>query len=179
MRIRRGELQIDAEPVDLVEVVREMSQALATEGGIDLSKLAMSFPQDPIVGHWDHLRVQQIIANLLSNAVRHGGGSLVSVQARVEGDAAVLVVSDQGPGIDEKDQRRIFESLERGTAAQRSGGLGLGLYVSRQAVQGMGGDISVHSSPGSGACFTVRLPLAGAACVAWAVTPSASANENL
>ncbi|MBA3487918.1 MAG: PAS domain S-box protein [Lysobacter sp.] len=179
VRLRRGELQIDAEPVDLVEVVREMSEALAIEGGIDLSNLAMSFRQERIVGHWDRLRVQQIIANLLSNAVRHGGGSLVSIDACVEGDAAVLVVSDQGPGIDEKDQRRIFEPLERAAAAQRSGGLGLGLYVSRQAVQGMGGSISVNSSPGSGACFTVRLPLAGAACVALVGTPSAHAKENL
>lgn len=179
VRIRRGELQIDAEPVDLVEVVREMSEALAAEGGIDLSKLAMSFHQDRIVGHWDHLRVQQIVANLLSNAVRHGGASRISVSAGVEGDAAVLVVTDQGPGIDDKDQQRIFEPLERAAAAQRSGGLGLGLYVSRQAVQGMGGTISVNSSPGAGACFIVRLPMAGAASVALHEIPSASANENL
>ncbi|MDQ3286837.1 MAG: ATP-binding protein [Pseudomonadota bacterium] len=177
VRIRRGELQIDAEPVDLVEVVQEMSEALAIEGGIDLANLSMSFQRDRIVGHWDRLRVQQIIANLLSNAVRHGGNSAISVSVGLEDQTAVLVVNDQGPGIDEKDQRRIFEPLERAAAARRSGGLGLGLYVSRQAVQGMGGTISVHSSPGSGASFAVRLPLAGAASVTLDGISTASGTE--
>ncbi|MBA2237623.1 MAG: HAMP domain-containing histidine kinase [Lysobacter sp.] len=177
VRIRRGELQIDAEPVDLVEVVREMSEALAAEGGIDLSRLSMSFQRERIVGHWDRLRVQQIVANLLSNAVRHGGNSPIAVRAGVEGDCAVLVVSDEGPGIDQKDHHRIFEPLERAATAQRSGGLGLGLFVSRQAVEGMGGAINVDSTPGSGASFTVRLPLEGAACVALQPTPSAAPQE--
>ncbi|HEY0096635.1 MAG TPA: sensor histidine kinase, partial [Archangium sp.] len=112
----------------------------------------------PIEGTWDRLRLEQVISNLLANAFKYAAGSPVELSVTREGPEAVLVITDKGPGIPEKDQARLFNRFERAAPMKHYGGLGLGLYVAREIVQAHGGSISMHSPPEGGARFTVRLP---------------------
>lgn len=115
-----------------------------------------------IVGRWDRMRLEQVVMNLLSNAMKYGEGKPIRVVVEAAGDTAVLAVSDRGIGIAAKDQERIFDRFERAVSVDHYGGLGLGLFVAKQLVEAMGGTIGVDSKEGCGATFTVRLPLSGA-----------------
>jgi signal transduction histidine kinase len=114
-------------------------------------------------GRWDRLRLDQIVSNLVENAIRYGAGRPIDVV--VEGDeaSARLVVADRGIGIAPDDQRRIFERFERAVSPHQGGGLGLGLWIVRQIVEALGGTIGVASRPSAGATFTVVLPRSGPA----------------
>jgi signal transduction histidine kinase len=103
--------------------------------------------------------VIQILVNLIGNAVRHSppGGTVTIRFTRVAATVCVIV-ADEGPGIAPADQQRIFERFER--ASSDPGGTGLGLAISRRLARSMGGDITVESSPPSGARFTLALPAA-------------------
>jgi signal transduction histidine kinase len=107
-------------------------------------------------------RIQQVLVNLLDNAVKYGGEGPVSVRVEPANGVVRILVADSGPGIPFAEQQRIFEKFYRSgpelTRAQ--GGTGLGLYISRELVQRMGGRLDVRSTPGSGATFVVELPRA-------------------
>jgi signal transduction histidine kinase len=109
-------------------------------------------------GWWDPMRVDQIIVNLLSNAVKYGQGKPVHVTIQRRGEGVALEVKDQGIGISEEAQARLFRKFERAVLARHYGGLGLGLYISRTLAEAMGGTIQVDSQPGQGATFMVWLP---------------------
>ena len=106
------------------------------------------------------MRLEQVITNLLSNALKFGAGLPVSVKVAREGERVLLVVRDQGIGMDEAMLARVFGRFERGPSSRNYGGLGLGLYITKQIVVALDGTISVQSAPGRGAVFTVDLPLA-------------------
>jgi signal transduction histidine kinase len=114
------------------------------------------------VGEWDVARVQRVVANILSNALKYspeGGEVLVAVD--VAGDKAVLTVRDQGLGIPAADLPHIFERFRRGTnVAGRIAGTGIGLAGAKEIVAQHGGDIRVDSAEGVGTSMVVRLPLA-------------------
>ncbi|MGK4005827.1 AAA family ATPase [Sorangium sp. So ce1036] len=157
-RLNAGRLAIVRAPVDLSalarEVVERMSQQLADAGcpiQLDLD--------EPVVGRWDPSRLEQVVINLLSNAMKYGAGGLVQVSVRRRADRALLVVRDQGIGIAEADQARIFERFERAVSVRNFGGLGLGLYIVRWIVAAHGGSVRVESQLGAGATFVVELPL--------------------
>jgi signal transduction histidine kinase len=107
----------------------------------------------------DRLRVEQVVSNLIDNAVKFGGGAAIEVRVSSDANEATLAVTDHGIGITPDDQQRIFERFERAAPARGYGGLGLGLYISRQIVEVMSGRITVTSHPQSGTTFTVTLPL--------------------
>jgi signal transduction histidine kinase len=111
----------------------------------------------PMVG--DEFRVEQVITNLLTNALRYGRGKpvAVAVGVREQEPEAFVSVRDQGMGVPPEDQERIFEQFERGTS--QVPGLGLGLYIARQIAQAHQGRLEVRSSPGDGAEFVLSLPL--------------------
>jgi signal transduction histidine kinase len=111
----------------------------------------------------DGVRLEQVVTNLLANAVKYGRGKPVQVRLLARAGRAVLAVSDQGIGIAADDQRRIFERFERAVSSRQYGGLGLGLWISRRLIEEMGGSITVDSRPGEGATFTIELPLSGIA----------------
>jgi signal transduction histidine kinase len=113
-----------------------------------------------LIGTWDRGRVDQIITNLLSNAVKFGLGKPIEIRLVERDGAAILSLHDRGIGIASEAQPRIFAPFERAVSARHYGGLGLGLYIVRTIVEGMGGTVSVESGLGEGATFTVRLPLA-------------------
>jgi signal transduction histidine kinase len=115
------------------------------------------------VGRWDRLRVEQVLMNLLSNAFKYGSGQPIDVVVTSDGTTAKLTVTDHGIGIAAVDQRRIFDRFERASSAIHFGGLGLGLFITRQIVEALGGTIGVTSELGEGSTFTVELPLSGPA----------------
>jgi len=117
----------------------------------------------PVVGWWDRLRVEQVVSNLLSNAIKYGDGQPIVVALDQDGRSARLCVKDHGIGIAPEHHERLFARFERGVSRRQYGGFGLGLWITRQLVDAMGGRISVDSRPGQGATFSIVLPLDSAA----------------
>ncbi|WP_437850541.1 AAA family ATPase [Sorangium sp. So ce363] len=157
-RLNAGRLTLARAPLDLAaltrEVVERMRQQLA-----DARCRAELDLEGPVVGNWDASRMEQVLINLLSNAMKYGAGSPIHVVVRSLEGRALLVVRDHGMGIAEADQARIFERFERAVSVRNFGGLGLGLYIVRWIVTSHGGTIRVESAPGAGATFVVELPL--------------------
>jgi PAS domain S-box-containing protein len=157
-RIARGRLKLSFESFDLVDAVREVCERLrdaATSAGCELSIVVGG----PIQGSWDRLRIEQVLMNLISNAIKYAAGGPIQVSLEREANQAVLEVRDQGPGIPDADLSRIFERFERVASARHYGGMGLGLYVARQIAEAHSGTITASNLPGKGARFTVRLPV--------------------
>ncbi|VVM40365.1 hybrid sensor histidine kinase/response regulator [Pseudomonas fluorescens] len=157
-RIRTGKLSIRPSRFDLSTLVRDLlynfsSQIEAAETSVTLDA------EQPVIGNWDEFRIEQVISNLLTNALRYGAKSPVSVKVYSEGDRALVDVQDQGIGIGEENQKRIFQQFERVSARHAVAGLGLGLFISEQIVAAHGGTITVQSRIGEGALFRVCLPL--------------------
>ena len=115
--------------------------------------------EQPVVGQWDEFRIEQVISNLLTNALRYGAKSPITVKVYSERGEARVEVRDFGIGISEENQHRIFQQFERVTAKHAVAGLGLGLFISEQIVTAHGGTITVESRIGEGALFRVCLPL--------------------
>jgi len=111
-----------------------------------------------VSGWWDEFRIEQVIVNLLTNALRYGGGKPVRIRLTATDTEARVDVIDQGPGIDETMQARIFLPYERVAGNGVPSGLGLGLYISRQLAEAHRGKLTVASQPGEGSMFTLALP---------------------
>ena len=159
-RITSGKLSIRREAVDLTALVRRVADDLAQHAGATGSVLeVLAF--DTITGFWDAFRVEQIVVNLISNALRYGQGQPIEISLAHTQNSAVIEVRDHGIGINAKDQERIFDAFERVVHQDRTGGLGLGLFITKQLVDAHGGAITLQSQPGNGALFSVTLPLAG------------------
>ncbi|HVR60503.1 MAG TPA: GAF domain-containing sensor histidine kinase, partial [Polyangia bacterium] len=158
-RISAGHLTLQPESLDLARLLREVVQRF----GDDSRKAgcAVNVQAPPALwGHWDALRVEQVLLNLLTNAVKYGPGKPIDVRLSAAQPGTIrLEVQDQGIGLDARDAARIFERFERAVSASHYGGLGLGLYIARQIVQAHHGDIEVKSAPGRGATFIVTLPV--------------------
>ncbi|HYD49910.1 MAG TPA: GAF domain-containing sensor histidine kinase [Terriglobales bacterium] len=157
-RITEGRMRLEREPTDLAALVREVAERLTDEAQRCGSTLELMTPEEAS-GHWDRLRIDQVVSNLLSNAVKYGGGRPITVVVECAQSRARLIVRDQGIGICESDQERIFDRFERAGNAPRSGGFGLGLWITKQIVEAHGGVITVESRPGTGSTFAVELPL--------------------
>nr|WP_255449970.1 MULTISPECIES: ATP-binding protein [Myxococcaceae] len=150
-------LHLELEPVDLREVAREViarSQPAATAHD---ETLLLEAPE-PVAGLWDRTRLEQVVSNLLSNAIKYGAGHPVRVRVEAHRGVAQLSVHDEGIGIAPEHLSRIFGKFERAVSERHYGGLGLGLYITHQIVEALGGHIGVMSALGAGATFTVTLP---------------------
>ncbi|MCP3136745.1 sensor histidine kinase [Pyxidicoccus xibeiensis] len=158
-RISTGRLKIHREPVDLGALVQEMVARFIPEAERAGCVLEYQPPAASCVGSWDRLRMEQVVSNLLSNALKYGAEQPVHVHVEEEDGRARLWVRDEGIGIDPEAHARIFQKFERAVSERNYGGLGLGLYVVRTLVEAMGGTIRVESQPGEGATFIVELPL--------------------
>jgi PAS domain S-box-containing protein len=160
-RIATGRFELHLERLDLGDLVQDVMNGMQDAASAAKCELRVHVDR-PLVGTWDRLRVEQILSNVLGNAFKYAPGAPVTVSARSAGDHAVLEICDGGPGIPEQLLGRIFGRFERGDASEPYGGMGLGLYVTKQIAEAHGGSADARSVPGSGACFTVRLPLAPA-----------------
>jgi len=157
-RITGDGLQLSVGPVDLRDVVRQVLDRFALEIQRRHVTLTVNAP-DPAPGIWDAARIDQLITNLISNALKYGAGRPIEVSVRVEASQAVVVVRDHGIGIPDEEQSKIFGPFPPFLAATHHAGLGLSLWMAQQIVQASGGGIKVDSRPGQGSTFTVELPL--------------------
>jgi signal transduction histidine kinase len=120
--------------------------------------LLVSAP-DPVRGTWDAGRIDQVVTNLVSNALKYGAGRPIEVSIRAEPPRGVVVVRDYGLGIANDDQDRVFGPFARAVPARHYAGLGLGLWISQQIAQASGGLITMESRLGEGSTFRLELPL--------------------
>ncbi len=155
-RITAGRLEFEVEEMDLAEVARDVVSRFEEEASRAGCALRLDAPE-PVTGTWDRLRLDQVVTNLLANAVKYGPGKPVDIQVRGEPGRALLLVRDRGIGISVEDQQRIFERFERAVSKRHYGGFGLGLWMVREIVEALGGAVRVESAPGLGSTFTVEL----------------------
>lgn len=156
-RLNADQVRLQPSTFDLSELVRDCVLKygpLAARAG---STLQCDLDA-PVVGTWDRLATEQILDNLVSNAIRYGDGKPVKIE--VESDPAWVVVRvvDRGIGVAPADREQIFERFGRASGMSRSGGFGIGLWVSSKLVQAQAGVLELESEPGSGSTFIVRLP---------------------
>lgn len=154
-KIENGKLALLKDKLDLDALLKKV---------IDFSSLSyqkeIKYKCDQaIIGIWDQLRVEQVMLNLISNAIKYGGGNPIEVNLTTENNHAVIVVKDSGIGIPEDMMIKIFGRFERAVNSNQFAGLGIGLYIANQIVNAHSGRIEVKSKLGEGSEFSVLLPL--------------------
>lgn len=159
-RLTSEQLELDPERFDLAELLRE-KVAQYEDGEAARFGCALRLEAPPSFhGCWDRARTEQLVENLVGNALKYGHGSPVEISLREENGMAVIVVRDHGIGIAREEQERIFGQFERAVSDLHYGGMGLGLWIVRQILEAAGGTIEVESRPNEGAAFTIRMPTA-------------------
>lgn len=159
-RIQTGQLSIEHSQVDLVQLVKRLGDEI--QPTIQHYTLEIETPTEPLLVEGDELRLEQVIQNLIQNAVKYSSaGSLVRVHVYRETSSARIDVIDQGVGIPEDALPRIFSRFYRADNfdAQRISGMGVGLFVVKEIVTLHGGSVTVQSRVGEGSIFTITLPL--------------------
>jgi signal transduction histidine kinase len=157
-RINSKQLSIRPAPMEVSALLTRVVENLAQQAAAAGSPITLDAGQ-PVTAQWDEFRIEQVVINLLTNALRYGEGKPVEVSLRLLPQGVCISVRDHGRGISPADQQRIFEQFSRVASDDGTGGLGLGLFITRQLVRAHGGSINVESSQGAGAEFTVTLPL--------------------
>jgi PAS domain S-box-containing protein len=155
-RITAGRLELHLEDVALDALVREAARRHAVEAA--QAGCALEISLTPVSGRWDRERLADVIDSLIANALKYGAGAPVTLSVERVDARARLTVRDHGIGIPAEGRERIFERYERLVSDRHFGGLGLGLFLVRQIVDALGGEISVTSAPGEGSSFTIDLP---------------------
>ncbi len=158
-RVESGNLRLLPSTVDLSSVLRSVAQrydviAVRSHSPVELDV------EDGVTGVLDRLAVEQVIENLLSNALKFGAGEPVTLRLRSDGQLARLDVQDRGIGMSPDQQARLFLRFEQVVAQHRGSGFGVGLWLANRLTMSMEGRIEVSSDVGKGSTFTVLLPLA-------------------
>jgi signal transduction histidine kinase len=150
---------INRERVDLSELVRDLTLVFSSAAAAVGSTLT-ACADDHVIGYVDPTRIEQVLGNLIDNAVKFGTGNPIEIELHADVSAATISVRDHGPGMPLEEQAELFKRYQRGSTAAGVGGLGLGLHVVREIVESHGGTVGVDARPGKGSTFTVTLPLA-------------------
>lgn len=158
-RIRTGRLSITKERISVGEVVQEVVERLRPEFQHVMGDVPQIECQESLDVLGDRLRIEQVISNLLSNALRYGNGRPINVKVGRSEQKALVAIKDQGIGIAANDLQKIFTRFQRAVPASEVSGLGLGLYIAKQIVEAHEGEIKVESELHQGSTFTVELPL--------------------
>ena len=156
-RLNAAKVQINPTTFDLRELVHECVrkyEQMAARAGTPLQCLAAQ----PVLGTWDQLATEQVLDNLVSNAIRYGDAKPVTIDLQANDDQVVLQVIDRGIGIAPADHTKIFGRFEQGSSGARSGGFGIGLWLCQKLVLAQGGALRVESELGQGSTFIVDLP---------------------
>jgi len=156
-RIQNGKLSIVPAETNLSHLVKGIAADLTQQAEAAGSTFELDI-QTEVTGIWDEFRIEQIVINLLTNALRYGDSKPITVSVKANADAAEIMVRDQGPGIADTEQTRIFEKFERGNTKKASDGLGMGLYIARQLAEAHKGVLEVESKADEGATFRLTLP---------------------
>ena len=158
-RIASDGLVLKRQPVDLARLVLEAmdrTREQIEKGGYTVFFLGGG---GPCVGEWDALRLDELVSNLVANAIKYGrSAGKIDIGLRQDHDSAILTVTDRGIGIAPEDQERIFNRFERAVSTSNFGGFGLGLWISRKIAEAHGGTLTVDSTPDVKTTFTVHLP---------------------
>lgn len=145
---------------DLSDVVRETLTRLETIATESHVALRPHYPSEAIRGQWDNIKLDQIVSNLVSNAIKYGSGKPVDIYVSHINGTALLTIRDFGIGVKPEDRTRIFQRFERAVSSEEYGGMGLGLWLASQAASAMNGTLSVEDPPeGSGSVFKLKLPI--------------------
>jgi signal transduction histidine kinase len=158
-RITSGKISLNIEEFDLVDLVNELVERFKgpiAESGCEIS---VHSAKKQIKVMLDRLRIEQVVVNLLTNALKYGSGKPVQILLEGTDHRARFIIMDNGIGISSWDKQRIFERFEQVRSKHQIGGLGLGLYIVRQILANHGGTIDVESEQGQGSRFIVDLPL--------------------
>jgi PAS domain S-box-containing protein len=158
-RITTGRLRLEPEIFDLTAMVGEVVDRFREAGTHPASSTISVRVSERVTGYWDRQRIDQVVTNLLSNALKYGQSRPIEIEMGKDGDSAVVRVIDHGIGIDRAHQERIFQRFERAVAAREYGGFGLGLWIASQIIEASGGTLAVESELHRGSTFTFRLPL--------------------
>jgi signal transduction histidine kinase len=156
-RISSGHMVLDIAACDLSETAREATERFVDEAARTGSTLTLSIAPN-VTGRWDGFRLEQVVTNLVSNAIKYGDGNPVEVSVENDSGGARIMVRDLGIGIAEGELHRVFDRFARSASARGYGGLGLGLFIANQIVLAHGGTMRVESALGAGSTFTVELP---------------------
>jgi signal transduction histidine kinase len=161
-RITSGRLKLDRRPINICDLAREVGESfrpIAAHAGSDLE---LELPAESLIVSGDRLAIEEILDNLISNAIKYGGGNpiIMTMSEDAERGVALIRVQDGGAGISPGDQARIFERFERVVRpGENPGGFGVGLWIVRHLSEAMGGTIAVTNIPSGGSSFCVTLPL--------------------
>jgi signal transduction histidine kinase len=157
-RLSSRDIQLERERTDLAEIVRDVITRFEEVSAENGARIELKI-YGSTVGFWDRGRLDQVVTNLLGNALKYGAGAPVTVSLTSGATEQLrLTVRDEGPGIAAENQERIFSQYER-AAADGFGGMGLGLWLVRRIVTAHGGTVTLDSTPGRGATFVVILPM--------------------
>ncbi len=157
-RINTGKLALQKTEVDLAELVSEIVERLTPQLSAARCTVSLTL-ENGVKGSWDRFRIEQVIINLVTNAIRYAAEKPIHVSVSQTDGIATLVVRDEGCGIAPENRERIFQRFERILSSHGIDGLGLGLYICKQIVEAHGGSIRVDDKQIKGACFVVELPM--------------------
>jgi len=156
-RIRLKRIMLEKSELNLVTIVHEVVSRFEDQARLAGCPISV-LESGTVRGEWDKIRIEQVITNLISNAIKYGNAKPIEVSVSHDQDSAVLIVQDGGLGISLADQARIFERFERASTDSSISGLGLGLYITKQIVEAHHGTIIVESEVERGSRFIVKLP---------------------
>jgi signal transduction histidine kinase len=150
-------LKMSREKFDLAALARQVADDFREPAAQAGTTLELEIGE-PVEGVWDRLRIEQVLVNVLSNALKYGAGKPISLRVEGNPDRARVTVADRGIGIAAGDAGRLFGKFQRAASIRHYGGMGLGLYITRHIVEAHGGTITLESEPGRGSTFVVELP---------------------
>jgi signal transduction histidine kinase len=171
-RLDTGDLQVNLGPTDVHAIVEDVVGSAQQSADVNGHRFVLDLPEERIAAEADPDKLRQVLAQLVDNAIRYSpDGGQVTVAARRKTDTVEFVVGDEGIGIPQAEQQRIFSKFYRGDSGREGsagGGTGLGLFIVQGLVEAMGGRIRVDSAEGEGSRFAFELP---------AATPAAAGAE--
>lgn len=156
-RLTAGKLSFEFEETNLNNLVNDVVDRFTHQAASNGTQIHLKVGAQ-VIGIWDMYRIEQVVTNLLTNAMKYGIGKPIHIKISADDKNAFFSIKDQGPGIPKEDQYRIFLQFERGISSNAVSGLGLGLYMANQIVVAHHGQITVESEPGIGSTFSVVLP---------------------
>lgn len=156
--IQTGKLELELEQCDISEMAKDVVESFLEKADKEKILLSVDAPKS-VVTLCDKVRMEQVITNLISNAMKYGSGKPVSVSVAKQRDVVIVTVKDHGIGIPGDKKEMIFNLFERGVDGSQYKGLGIGLYISNQIIRAHNGSITVHSRVNHGSEFSVLLPV--------------------
>ena len=156
--VSTGRIQIQTQPAELSQIIENLVQTFEEQITKEKIKLSVDI-KDKIEGEWDIIRIEQIISNLLTNALKYGHNKPIHISLQRKTQIATIIVTDHGPGIPSQEQTKIFDLFHRVENGTDKKGLGVGLFISKQIALSHGGDLTVKSQQGKGTSFILTLPI--------------------